>query len=60
MPKHTHLQRLDHVWLDAPVFFLTVCTQDRRHVLANDNMHELCVEVWKMQKTYTVGSWVDT
>jgi putative transposase len=31
-----HLRRLDSVWIESPVYFLTLCTAVRRPMLAND------------------------
>ncbi len=33
---HKHLRRLDSVWIESPVYFLTLCTAGRRAVLANE------------------------
>jgi len=35
MPEHKHLRRLDSVWIQSPIFFVTSCTWDRRRILAN-------------------------
>jgi putative transposase len=34
---HKHLRRLDSVWIENPVYFLTICTAGRRALLANDD-----------------------
>ena len=47
MPTHEHLARLDQVWVETPVFFVTTCTVDRRRELATDAMHNICQEVWR-------------
>ena len=31
-----HLPRLDTVWREPPIFFVTICTHRRRRILAND------------------------
>jgi putative transposase len=33
---HNHLRRLDSVWIENPVYFLTLCTAGRRPALANE------------------------
>jgi REP element-mobilizing transposase RayT len=43
---HDHLRRLDRVWTDSPIYFITTCTQSRRPVLAAATMHSICREVW--------------
>jgi len=34
MMQHKHLRRLESLWHDQPVFFITACTHERRPVLA--------------------------
>ncbi len=45
--NHQHLRRLDEIWLDQPIFFVTTCTLSRRRELDNDAMHAICREVWQ-------------
>jgi putative transposase len=33
---HRHLRRLDSIWIEDPVYFLTLCTASRRPALANE------------------------
>jgi len=42
MPKpfKPRLRRLDRLFTDYPVYFLTICTQDRRAILANRQVHQ--------------------
>ena len=35
------LSRLDIIFIEAPVYFITACTEKRRHLLANDDAHEV-------------------
>lgn len=42
-----HLHRLDVIFNEQPVFFITTCTAKRRKVLDSERMHEICLEVWK-------------
>jgi putative transposase len=35
------LSRLDSVFTEAPVYFITACTEKRRHLLANREVHEV-------------------
>lgn len=35
---HKHLRRLERIWIDAPIYFITTCTRDRRPVLARDGV----------------------
>jgi hypothetical protein len=36
MPEdpHKHLRRLERVWLESPVYFVSACTHQRRPILA--------------------------
>jgi hypothetical protein len=27
---HKHLRRLERIWVDAPIYFVTTCTKNRR------------------------------
>jgi putative transposase len=49
---HKHLARLDQVYLDTAVIYITVCTRDRRQVLANQQMHDICCEVWRNAESF--------
>lgn len=42
MPMN-RLTRLDTVFTENPVYFITACTEQRRHLLANDAAHEVFV-----------------
>ena len=44
---HKHLRRLDRIWLDSPIYFITMCTKDRRAVLARDKVNEILIEEWR-------------
>ena len=44
MPKH--LRRLDRVWIDDPIYFITTCTLGRRQALAVEPVHAIFREVW--------------
>ncbi len=40
------------------IVFLTVCTKDRKKVLANDNLHELLKKAWQTKPTWLVGRYM--
>jgi putative transposase len=42
----------------ATIVFLTVCTKDRRPVLANDVAHTALREAWQLHPTWFVGRYV--
>lgn len=55
------LGRLDAVFADQPIYFITTCTRDRRAVLDSDAMHSICTEVWENAETlygWLVGRYV--
>ena len=59
--KHKHLKRLDNVFVEQPVFFITTCTHNRRRILDNKTMHDVCIEVWKNSEGlygWSVGHYV--
>jgi REP element-mobilizing transposase RayT len=45
--RHAALRRLTQVWIDSPIFFLTVCVQARRELLASEAVHAVLREVWE-------------
>lgn len=59
--RHRHLRRLSRVWVDDPVYFLTVCVAERKPWLASDNVHGILREVWDTGSRlhgWFVGSYV--
>src|SRR4051794_31895958 len=40
------------------IIFLTVCTKNRRKVLANNSAHDLLVRNWQMKPTWLVSRYV--
>jgi putative transposase len=48
--KHSHLKRLDRIWIDNPIFFVTACTDERRNILANSQAATILVEEWTTAK----------
>jgi hypothetical protein len=40
------------------IVFLTVCTKDRRAILANDAAHKLLLTAWQTQPSWLVGRYV--
>jgi putative transposase len=43
---HKHLRRLDRIWPDSPIYFITICTKNRRAVLARDEIAEILIGEW--------------
>jgi putative transposase len=59
--SHRHLRRLDRVWADAPVYFITCCVRDRKPLLANETAMSVLHEVWDNGESlygWKVGSYV--
>ena len=40
IPHKPRLQRLKHVFVRTPLYLITLCTHERRYVLANETLHE--------------------
>jgi putative transposase len=48
--EHSHLKRLDRIWIENPIFFITACTDKRRNILANSQTATILVEEWTTAK----------
>jgi len=44
---HLHLRRLDRVWLDPAIFFVTACTRNRKAILASEQVAEILIDEWQ-------------
>jgi putative transposase len=44
---HRHLRRLDRVWLEPAIFFVTTCTRNRRAILASERVAGILIEEWR-------------
>ena len=44
---HKHLRRLERVWIDQPIYFITTCTFERRAILATDEIATLLSDEWR-------------
>ena len=42
-----HLRRLDRVWLEPAIFFVTTCTLNRRAILASEQVAGILIEEWR-------------
>jgi putative transposase len=40
------------------ILFVTVCTKQRRPILANDRVHAVLIRVWEQAEQYRVGRYV--
>jgi REP element-mobilizing transposase RayT len=58
---HKHLQRLDRVWIEFPVYFITACTFRRRPILARDATAGVRVDELRQARErhgWAIGSYV--
>ncbi len=39
--EHKRLRRLEQVWIDPAIYFVTMCVRDRRPLLANPSAHAI-------------------
>ena len=46
MPNHKHLKRLDRIWITNPRYFITICAQGRRDILASEKVVAVLREEW--------------
>jgi REP element-mobilizing transposase RayT len=44
---HKHLHRLDRVWIDWPIYFITACTFKRRPILASREVAKILIDEWE-------------
>jgi putative transposase len=44
---HKHLRRLERIWIDAPIYFVTTCTRNRGQLLARDEVARILVAEWR-------------
>jgi putative transposase len=47
MPQRDHLRRLDTVWINHAIYFLTLCTWRRQKILACPAVATALVESWR-------------
>ena len=58
---HKHLQRLDRVWIDFAIYFVTICTFRRRPILARVAIADILVEELRHARQrhgWAIGSYV--
>jgi REP element-mobilizing transposase RayT len=58
---HKHLRRLGRIWQDSPIYFITICTKNRRAVLVKDHVAGILIEEWRAahkRHGWTVGRYV--
>ena len=58
---HKHLSRLEHVWLEWPVYFVTTCTFQRRQILTSPDVAKILVNEWtdsRIRHGWAIGRYV--
>jgi len=58
---HRHLRRLERVWIEQPIYFITTCTNRRHALLATKEAAEILVEEWHSARErhgWAVGRYV--
>ncbi|MDD8017730.1 MAG: transposase [Bacteroidota bacterium] len=44
---HSHLHRLERIWISSPIFFITTCTDNKRLLLSNESTASILIAEWK-------------
>jgi len=44
---HEHLRRLERIWVDWPIYFITAFTVERRAILACKEIAEILIDEWR-------------
>jgi REP-associated tyrosine transposase len=58
---HKHLRRLERVWIDWPIFFITTCVFRRRSILASKEVAIILSDEWQNAHSrhgWTIGRFV--
>jgi putative transposase len=58
---HRHLRRLDRIWLEPAIFFVTTCTRNRRAILASEQVAGILIDKWRSARqrhSWHVGRYV--
>jgi putative transposase len=61
MTARKHLKRLERVWTDWPIYFITTCTRERGPILASAKIANILEEEWRGARDrhgWTVGRYV--
>jgi putative transposase len=44
MAEHRHLRRLDSVWIEPPIYFVTACAKGRQALFAHDDVAAILID----------------
>jgi putative transposase len=59
--SHKHLKRLDEVWLQRPIWFVTTCTYNRSKILDNEKIVQILKDEWHsapVRHEWAIGNYV--
>jgi putative transposase len=58
---HKHLRRLERVWVELPIYFVTTCAYQRLPILARDDVAQILIDGWcgaKERYGWTIGRYI--
>ena len=58
---HEHLRRLDLVWIEPPVYFITICTKNRQKALTSEFVARVLIGEWECARErhrWVIGRYV--
>jgi REP-associated tyrosine transposase len=58
---HEHLRRLNRIWIEPPLYFVTICTKNRQNILTHENAARVLIEEWQNARErhrWAVGRYV--
>jgi REP element-mobilizing transposase RayT len=61
MNDHKHLKRLERIWIQNPIIFITTCTHQRKPILAEPRVATILTDEWSRaenQHGWIVGRYV--
>jgi REP element-mobilizing transposase RayT len=56
-----HLRRLTRVWIEPPIYFITICTRNRRNILTHETAASVLIEEWQRARerhSWAIGRYV--
>jgi putative transposase len=59
--KHSHLKRLERIWIKDPIFFITTNTARRRHILTQPANARILIDEWRQaykRHDWAIGRYV--
>lgn len=56
-----HLRRLERIWIQDPIYFVTTCTYQRKQILACQEIADILIKEWKSARHrhgWAIGQYV--